>query len=244
MGLRRGWLLLLAEIVWLAALVSSVAFLETDRWLLIYALLASFLVIWVGQAAAAQRTARTRSGRSGGAVRLVVIVPVMIAVLSAFWLFGGRTASPAGTFERYVTAWETSDPAAAAGLFVSPRDPAGLAAQWKSDTSVIRERVGDMAEAQPEWDLDTLHPYTNLHFEFRGGPPQDGDSRVTMDIQIVRVASVPGTFFGILPSMSSETEVVATVGQATLVRIPWAGPLPLDASIWLIESVRLGTAGS
>ena len=243
MGSRAGWVLLVAEIAWLAALASSLSLLETDRWLLIYALLASFLVIWIAQAAAAQRAACRRAGRTGGAVRLVAIVPVMIAVLSAFWLLGGRTASPAGTFERYVTAWETSDPGGAAGLFVTPSDAAALQSQWVADTEVVTERVGQLDDSHQDWDLDAQHPFANLHFEYTDGPPGDGADQVTMAVQIVRVASVPGTFLGILPSIGSETQVVATVGRATLVRVAVDSPWPFDASIWLIQSVHVGGEG-
>lgn len=240
LGSRRGWLLATLEVCWLVAIVLSLALLETDKWLLIYCLLAGFLLVWIGQAVAAQRAAARRSGRTGGAVRLVAVVPVMIVVLSGFWLFGGRTSSATATFHNYVSAWENDDIDGAKGLFMTPRDTSSLTATWKDDAQTVAEAVDNLADAEPEWELDAEHPYTNLRFAFHDGDPPPGADRVTLDIQIVRLASVPSTFFGLFPSTRSETQVVATLGQATLVRVPAGVWLPLgSASIWLIESVTL-----
>jgi hypothetical protein len=237
LGLRWGWLLTALEVAWLATIAGTIPLLQTDHWLLIYALLAGFLIVWIGQAVAAQRAARARSGRDGGAVRLVAVVPVMILALSGFWLFGGRTASASATFQHYVSAWESSDPGAAKDLFVSPRTPDVLAAQWRIDTQVVEATLDRLADAHPDWDLETDRPYSNLHFEYRADKQQVDADRATVEVQIVRVASVPGSFFGLLPVQRSETEVLATLGSASLVRVPASGPL--GGSIWLIEAVRL-----
>jgi hypothetical protein len=236
---RRGPLLFALEIAWLIALVAVLPLLATDRWIVVFGLLSGFLLVWLLQAAAAQRLAVARSGRSTGAALLVALVPVAIVALTAFWLSGGSTASAAATFARYVSAWETSHPENATALFVTPRDAASLAAAWTADNRAVLDRVESIGTANPTWDLDERNPYANLRFVYHDGTAPDGADRALLDVEIVRLATLPTSFFGLFPATRSETQSVATIGQAVLVRRP-AGGLPIAAaSVWLIESVTL-----
>jgi hypothetical protein len=242
MGDARGWLLLGAEIVWLAGLGLSVTLLPTDRWLICYALLAGFILVWVAQGIAAYRAARTRSGRTSGAGWLLAIAPVVIVLLTGFWLVAGATSSPASTFERYVGAWQEGDPVAAAHLFAEPIDAAALGDAWERQDRGMAGRIGALADADPGWELDRQHPERNLRFDYHPGDPVAGADVVRFDIQVIRRISVPTTFFGLVPASRSETRVVDTIGQADLVRRPVGGLLGFaGASVWLIERVTFDT---
>jgi len=69
LGDRRGALLFVLEIVWLAALVVTLPLVATDRWLVLFGLLSGFLLVWLLQAVAAQR--RHRVPVCGGLRRLL-----------------------------------------------------------------------------------------------------------------------------------------------------------------------------
>jgi len=240
LGNRRGGLLFVLEIVWLAVLAAALPLVRTDRWILVFGLLSGFLLVWALQAVAAQRAAVRRSGRSTGAALLVALVPIAIVAQTAFWLVGGSTASPSATFERYVTAWETGHPENATALFVTPRDAASLSAAWTSDDRAVLEGVEAVVASNPTWDMDERHPFANLRFVDHDDSVAESGDRVVLDIEIVRLATVPTSFFGLFPATRSETQAVATIGQAVLVRRP-ANALPVvAASVWLIESVTLG----
>jgi hypothetical protein len=240
LGDARGWLLLILEIVWLAALAASLALLPTDLWLVCYALLAGFILAWVGQAIAAYRRARAVTGRSTGAGWLLAVAPVVIVLLTGFWLVAGATSSPSATFQRYVEAWQSGDAAAAASLFVEPEDAARLAEDWEAEGLGMAERIRALADADPDWELDREHPERNLRFDYQPGSPLAGTDRVTFDVQVVRRVTVPTTFLGLVPASRSETMVVDTIGHADLVRRPLTGPLAFTgASLWLIDGVTL-----
>jgi hypothetical protein len=244
LGDRRGVPLLGLEIIWLAALLAALPLLQTDRWIVVFGLVAGFLLCWVLQAVSAQRIAIERSGRSTGATVLVALVPLAIVIQTGFWLVGGSTASPAATLSRYVTAWETHHPENATALFATPIDGSSLSAAWVSDDRTVVGAVEAAALANPAFELDDRHPFSDLRFVYRdaaGGATDSSDSRdeVVLDIQIVRLATVPTSLFGLLPATRSETRTVATIGQAVLVRRPASAPSIAGASVWLIDRVAL-----
>ena len=239
LGDGRGWALLGLEIAWLTAFGLSLALLQTDRWLVAYGLLAGFIVAWVAQAVNAYRKARVRSGANTGAAWLLAVAPFVIALLTGFWLFSGAEASPAATFQRYIGAWHHDDAAAAVGLFAQPPDAPTLVGQWEAQESFIAARIDELADANPEFSLDTENPDTNLRFDLHDQAAADsGASPVQFDIHVVRQVSLPTTFFGLVPATRTETRIVDTVGSATLVRRPLDGALAATgASVWLIEGV-------
>jgi hypothetical protein len=242
MGERRGWLLLGAEVLWATAIGVSLALLPTDRWLLVYGLLTGFIIAWVGQGITAYRRARALSGQSSGAAWLLVLAPVVIVLLTGFWLVGGATASPAATFQRYVDAWEGGHPDDATALFSAAPGRQDLADEWQAQHAWISGRVGALAAASPEWSLDEENPEANLRFtQSSAAATGSGTDQARFDIQIVRQVTVPTTFLGLLPATQTETRVVETIGSASLVRTPLDGPLSfLQPSVWLIESVTIG----
>lgn len=197
---------------------------------------------WIAQAVVAYRAARTVSGRYSGAAWLLAVAPVVIALLTGFWLFAGAQASPAATFERYIGAWRHNDPAAAVGLFAQPIDPLTLVARWEAQEKLIAARVETIAEADPEFSLNRQDPDTNLRFELH--VPEAGDATsaggpVEFDVHVVRQVTVPSTFFGLVPASRTETRIVETVGDATLVRRPLEGPLAgTGAFLWVIQSIN------
>jgi hypothetical protein len=239
LGDWRGAALLALEIIWLLALLAALPLLQTDRWIVVFGLLSAFLLSWVLQAVSAQRIAIARSGGSTGATVLVALVPLAIVVQTGFWLVGGTTASPAATLSRYVTAWETHHPENATALFAAPIDGSSLLAAWVSDDRTVVEDVEAAAVANPGFELDERHPYTDLRFEYHDTAGAAGDE-VVLDIQIVRLATVPTSLFGLLPATRSETRTVATIGQAVLVRRPASPATIAGASVWLIDRVTLG----
>jgi hypothetical protein len=237
-GDARGWLLFGLEVACLVVLLVSLALLPTDRWLITYALLSGFILVWIGQAIAAYRRARRLTGRTSGAGWLLGVAPVVIALLTGFWLVAGAESSPASTFERYVGAWREGDSGAAARLFAEPPDIFQLETAWEAQDRSVVGRIGRLAEADPGWELDREHPERNLRFDYHPGDLLAGVDHVRFDVQVVRRVQVPTSFFGVVPATRSETRVVDTVGQVDVVRLPLTGPLAFTgASVWLIERV-------
>jgi hypothetical protein len=239
LGDARGWLLLGLEIAWLVAFGLSLALLQTDRWLVAYGLLSGFIVAWVAQAVNAYRKARARSGTNTGAAWLLAVAPFVIALLTGFWLFSGAQASPAATFERYVGAWRHDDADSAVGLFAQPPRASALADRWEVQERLIADRIDALADADPEFRLDTENPETNLRFDLHDpGVTGGGAGPVQFDVHVVRQVSVPSTFFGLVPATQTETRIVDTVGSATLIRRPIDGALAATgASVWLIDRI-------
>lgn len=241
LGDPRGWVLLMLEIAWILVFGVSLALLATDRWLVAYSLLAGFIVAWVAQAVAAYRLARARSGNDNGAAWLLALAPGVIALLTGFWLISGAQASPASTFERYVGAWRHGDAGAAIGLFATPTNATALGARWTLESRLIADRINALADANPEFGLDTAKPEANLRFDLHDEDAVDtdpGEGPVQFDVNVVRQVSLPTTFFGLVPASRTETRNVETVGRAMLVRRLIDGPLAATgASVWVIESI-------
>jgi hypothetical protein len=232
LGKPIGWLLILLEILWIAALVLSVGLLPTDEWVVCYLLLAAFIVIWVGQAIWAYRVARRISGKTTGAAWLLAAAPVLIIVLTGFWLIAGALSSPAATFQRYVGAWQHDDVKAAAPLFATPELYAQMTARWGSEDKLISERVEALNEATPDLNLNAQDPRSNLRFVEQ---PISAES-ASFEVQVVHDVSVPGTFLGFIPASRTETQVLAVLGHVTLGRYPIDGYLAdTGAGIWQIN---------
>jgi hypothetical protein len=240
LGDRRGWALLIAEAAWLVTFLVSLALLPTDRWLVCYALLAGFVIVWVGQAVWSYRIAHARDPGSNGAAWLLALAPVVIVLLTGFWLFAGSLASPAATLERYVGAWQHGDTAGAVRLLAQPRDEGALAADWEFEDAVIAKRVKVLGTADARLGLDIDHPDQNVRFEAEPGDPSGGaDPDIAMfEIQIVHSVSVRSTFLGIVPTSRTETRVLEVLGTAIVVRRDVPGlAAAVGASEWLLQDV-------
>jgi hypothetical protein len=152
----------------------------------------------------------------------------------------GATSSPPSTFERYVSAWQAGDTAAATPLFADPAAASRLEAEWVAADDGVAGRIRALSDAEPGWGLDRDHPESNLRFVYHAGDPLPGAHGVSFDVQVVRTITVPTTFFGLVPASRSETRVVDTIGRADVIRRPLAGPLAFTgASVWLIDRVTL-----
>jgi len=236
LGERRGWALLLLEAAWVVALAASaLAFLHTDLWLVVFGVLAAFLVAWAAQAVDAFRRARARAVDGSGAGSIFALVPVAVALVTAFWLTGGREATPGGTVEQYVHAWLASQPGVATRLFVTPPTEEALAATWRSDSERLRSRLGPDAAG-----IDLDDTFDDLRFESVESTASAGDT-VTIELLLVERARVPTTVFGVLPASVPETRVVAVVGRAILRRVP-VGPSLLvlpAAGAWHLERMEV-----
>jgi hypothetical protein len=236
-GLHRpiGWLLVGLEVLWIVALVVSVGLLPTDEWVVCYLLLAAFIVMWVGQAIWAYRVARRVSGKTTGAAWLLAAAPVLIVVLTGFWLIAGALSSPAATFQRYVGAWQHGDVKAAAPLFASPELYAQMTARWNSENKLISQRVAALNSADPDLELNPQDPRSNLRFVEQ---PITAET-ASFEVQVVHDVSVPGTFLGFIPASRTETQVLAVLGHVSLARYPVTGYLAdTGAGIWQIDGVR------
>jgi hypothetical protein len=234
LGKPIGWLLVLLEILWIAALVLSVGLLPTDEWVVCYLLLAAFIVIWVGQAIWAYRVARRISGRTTGAAWLLAAAPVLIIGLTGFWLIAGAMSSPAATFQRYVGAWQHDNVAAAAPLFATPELYAQMTARWTTEDSLISKRVAELNANDPDLDLNAQDPRSNLRFVEQPVTPESA----SFEVQVVHDVTVPGTFLGFIPASRTETQVLAVLGHVTLARYPITGYLSeTGAGIWQINGV-------
>jgi hypothetical protein len=232
LGKPVGWLLVGLEVLWIAALGLSIGLLPTDEWVVCYLLLAAFIVLWVGQAIWAYRVARRLSGRTTGAAWLLAAAPVLIVVLTGFWLVAGALASPAATFQRYVGAWQRDDVAAAAPLFATPEVAQQLTARWSTEDKLITSRVAALNAANPKLDLNAQDPRSNLRFVEQ---PVSADA-AAFEVQVVHDVSVPSTFLGFIPASRTETQVLAVLGHVTLGRYPIEGPLATTgAGIWQIN---------
>ena len=249
LGDRRGWLLLALEVGWLAALLAALPLLPTDRWLVIFGLLAGFIAIWTAQAVLAYRTAARRAGGGRGALQVGVVLAAISIAVTAYWTAGGATASPESTLQRYVSAWELGRPDRATALFVEPIAPPALTALWDDDTAVLTAQVAGLAGSHPDWHLDVLQPYRDLRFEpaapGEGASPTTGpdppSDAAAYAVEVVRLARLPTTFLGFIPSSRTETVVVAVVGSITIVKRPAGVTLPAfsDAAVWLIDRVDI-----
>ncbi len=234
LGRPVGWLLVLLEILWIGTLVLSVGLLPTDEWVVCYLLLATFIVVWVGQAIWAYRVARRISGRTTGAAWLLAAAPVLIIVLTGFWLVAGALSSPAATFQRYVGAWQHDNVAAAAPLFATPELYAQMTARWTTEDDLVSARVAALNAADPDLDLNAQDARSNLRFVEQ----QVSAASAAFEVQVVHDVSVPGTFLGFIPASHTETQVLAVLGRVTLGLYPITGYLAdTGAGVWQINGV-------
>lgn len=249
LGDRRGWVLLVLEAVWLVALLgAALAWLGSDRWLLVFALACGFLAVWTLQAIDAHRRAVAGGAPAEGASRILAIAPVAVVLVTLIFLVGGRVSTPGATFERYFQAWVEGDAAGAASLFAEPIPESSLASIWAADEERLTARLAAMRPPGPAGPpepgrppLDGFGPtFGAIRFEYSPDLPADG-SRAQVDLLIVEDVRVRSTVLGIFPATAQETRVVARAGQATLRRETVGPALPFlpAAGVWRIEHIEI-----
>jgi hypothetical protein len=245
-GDRRGWLLVIAHPVAIAGLlVFAGVLIDGTRWMLVFPALVLFLVIWLGQALNAQRRAVAMGGAPGGELQVALFLPVVVVLVTGFWLVGGGDGAPATTLRQYVSAWEDGRPDTAARLFATPVDAALLAAGWADEESYLRQRVTDAAALYgPTSGIDPDQPFNSLRFTEL--PTTNADSSL-VDVEIVRRQRVETVLLGFIPTATQETVVVEELGMIRLMSLPappapWLPLIHTGARAWRIDTVDLASS--
>jgi len=244
LGDRRGWLLMLLQPLSIAGvLLVAAQLIDGTRWLIVLPPLAGLLVVWLAQAIHAHQRAIELRATPGGELQAALFLPIAVAVLTAFWLVGGRHGSPAATLEGYVVAWMSGHSGSASGLYATPVEPADLDATWDSHVAYLTDRVRLLAaQFGPTSGLDPTRPFDNLRFR---DPVATGPGRQLVDVDIVRRQRVETMVLGIVPTAAQETVVVERAGTITLslVEQPVVDWVPfgrLPSFAWKIDRVAIG----
>ena len=214
--------------------------IDGTGWLVAFVPLVALLVFWVGQAVHAHRRAIALGGAPGGELQLALFLPFAFAVLTSFWLIGGRHGSAASTVEAYMDAWMAGRPDAAAGLLSNTDvDTAALQRYWDglsieltSTVSAGRTKYGSGS------GLDPARPFNSLRVT---QIPSVGSGRASFRIEIVRSERFETTLLGFIPTAGQRTIVVEALAQITLIEEPvtsgWlAGSAWRVAVIWSSDS--------
>jgi len=244
LGDRRGWLLMVVQPIAIAGvLLVAAQLIDGTRWLIVLPPLAALLVVWLGQAVHAHQRAVELGATPGGELQAALFLPIAVAVLTAFWLVGGRHGSPAATLEGYVVAWMSGHSETAYSLYATPVEPTDLEATWDGHSAYLTDRVSLLAaQFGPASGLDPSRPFDNLRFR---DPVTTGPGRQMVDVDIVRRQRVETMVLGIVPTASQETVVVERAGTITLSlveqpAVDWVPFGRLPSSAWKIERVAIG----
>jgi hypothetical protein len=233
---------MLQPLAMIALFVVGIQLIDGTRWLVVFPPLAVLIVVWIGQAVHAHQRAIQLGAAPGGEVQVAVLMPLGVALLTLYWLVGGRHGSPSATLEEYVVAWMSNRPDAAANLFGVPPDVVQLAHDWGSQTGYLQGRVAQAAATYgPTSGLDPDSPFDNLRF---GDPQTAANGTVAVTVDIVRHQRVETMVLGVIPTASQQTVLVEHAGLITLGLEPRTSPawLPfgqLASSAWLIEGVLI-----
>ena len=244
LGERAGWLLMAAQPLAIVTLVALAALLlEGSRWIILFPALALLVAVWLGQAMHAHRLAIRRGAAAGGEYQVALALPVVIVLLSGFWLVGGGRATPAATVQHYVAAWQADRPDAAIALFAEAPASEQLAADWQAQRAHVARLVAEAAARYGSLSgLDPAQPFNSLRFEPSQVRPGTQQAEIVVDV--VRRRRVETSLFGMVPTATQETVLVERIGRLLLRAQPGPVPawLPLAANpgqVWLIERVEL-----
>lgn len=230
LGDRRGWLLVLLQPLAVAGLaVAAWQLIDGTRWLAVFLPLVALLVFWVGQAVHAHRRALAMGAAPGGELQLAWFLPAVLAVVSAFWLVGGRHASPASAVEAYMTAWQSDRPDIAVALYGDDAPAAADVTQlWVRERSWLSSQIeGAQATYGPASGLDPARPFSSVRVS-QTGP-------TSFVVELVRAETYQTTILGFIPTAGQRTVVIAPVLALTVVEKTVTGYLP--TTVWRIETV-------
>ena len=245
LGDRRGWLLLLLQPLAIGGVATiTLLLVDSTRWILVFPCLALLIVLWLGQAVHAHQVALRRGAQGGGELQIAWVLPVILTVVTAFWLFGGDHGSAASTLRDYVAAWHTGQVEAARGLFVEPPVDGQLASTWEQEQQYIRDRVTQAAALYGSASgLDPADPFAGLRYvELTHEGAAD---TVLVAVDIVRRQRVETSLLGLIPTATQETVLVERAGLIRLRTVPatWPAWLPAGAGppprVWRVEEVSL-----
>jgi hypothetical protein len=244
-GDRRGWLLLMAQPLAIAGLfVFAAVLIEGTRWMVVFPALLLLLVVWFGQALSAYRHAVDLGAQPGGELQVVGFLPLAVAAVTLFWLFGGSLGAPATTLGRYVSAWEAGDSAEAAELFATPMSTAQIEAMWAVQNAYLEQQVlAAFEQYGPLSGIDPDEPFNSLRFTEEEATSADVS---TVAVELVRRQRVESLLLGFIPTATQVTVVVEQIGTITLNALPdapptWLAGFSSGARVWLIETVDLTT---
>ena len=224
-------------------LIISAQLIDGTRWLILFPPLAALLAIWLAQALSAYRRAVAMGAAPTGELQAALFLPIAVAILTAFWLVGGRHGTPAATLESYALAWMNRQPDAAVSLYAAPPASATLSAAWDAEERYLGDRIRALAaQYGPTSGLNPDKPFDSIRF---ADPVAAGTGRQTVDLEIVRRERVENMLFGIVPTATQETVVVESAGTLILEMVPDVAPdwLPfawLDSFAWRITEVSVG----
>ena len=231
LGDRRGWLLVLLQPLAILGLAFAAwQLIDGTRWLAVFVPLVLLLVFWIGQAVHAHRRAIALGAAPGGELQLAFFLPVVLAVVSAFWLVGGRHGSPASAVEAYMAAWAANRPDIAVGLYGDANhQPSELSAFWDDLGTKLSAAVSNgRATYGTTSGLDPGRPFRNLRVT-QTGP-------TSFAVELVRSESYQTTLLGFIPTAGQRTVVVEPVLSINVIEQPGAGGW-LQSSTWRIASV-------
>jgi hypothetical protein len=244
LGDRRGWLLLALQPLAIAVVVGlAVLLIDSTRWIVVFPCLALLVVAWLGQAIHAHQLALRHGAPGGGEMQIVWVLPVIMAIMTAFWLFGGDHGSPAATLQEYVSAWHGGRVSDATGLFAEPPTDEQLAIVWRGHEEYVRRQVqAAAARFGPMSGLDPDDPLAGLRY-LEMTEERSADSALVA-VDIIRRQRVETTLFGLIPTATQETVLVERAGLIRLHALPAPLPAWLPAGqppprVWRIDEVRL-----
>lgn len=244
LGDRRGWtLLVLQPLAIIAVLIICAQLIDGTRWLIVFPPLGAVLAVWLAQALSAYRRAVAQGAAPTGELQAALFLPIAVAVLTVFWLVGGRNGTPAATLESYALAWMNRQPQQAAPLYVAPPASAALASEWHAEEAYLAARIAALAQQfGPQSGLDPDKPFDSIRF---ADPVASGERQQTVALDIVRRQRVENMFLGTVPTATQETVLVERAGTLVLTLVPDSPPewLPFawfDSFAWRISEVVVG----
>lgn len=230
LGDRRGWLLMLLQPLALAGvLVAAWQLIDGTRWLAVFLPLVALLVFWVGQAVNAHQRALALGAAPGGELQLALFLPAVLAVVSAFWLVGGRHGSPASAVEAYMTAWQSDRPDVAVALYGGgPPAAADVAQLWLQERAWLNSEIEQaLTTYGPTSGLDPARPFSSLRVS--------QSTPTHFVVELVRSESYQTTILGFIPTAGQRTVVVTRLLDVAVIEEPVAGYLP--STVWRIDTV-------
>ncbi|MEP7158655.1 MAG: hypothetical protein ABI797_04455 [Chloroflexota bacterium] len=188
----------------------AVELIDGTRWLAVFAPLLVLLVVWLGQAIHAHRRAIVLGAQPGGEIQVAAFLPLALAVVTLFWMFGGRHGSPAATVQAYMEAWMDNRPDAAGRLFQVTRVDTDVANFWSQQAERLRGLIAsERARYGPASGLDPTRPFASLRVTQFVTPP--GTDFVEYIVELVRSERYETTMFGVIPTAAQRTVAVEPI---------------------------------
>ena len=218
--------------------IVATALIDGTRWLVVFVPLMALLVMWLAQAIHAHQRAVALGGAPGGELQVALFLPLVLTVLTTFWLVGGRHGSPSATVEAYMAAWKADRPDAAQPLFAGPYPEQTIADDWRAQKAAITAAIERARSSYGSASgLDPARPFDNLRVR-ELDDVEEGQAGFVFEI--VRSERFQTTVLGIVPTAGQRTVIVKQVLRIMLSEhaTPSTVPLvPLPSSAWQIDAM-------